>query len=150
MYHIYTKNILFVYLLSSILISCGAGHPPFDTDKPDTENNRFHYEHLINVKISPDVVNLYADGDEIGIDAAYYLAFECNKETALRIINSNKLLQDEKLGIPLINGYKTAWWDTNEIESLPRFVYKNEDETYFKYFWYNESNQHAYFMDFDL
>lgn len=139
--------LLIVFLL--FLFSCSS-HPPFDSITPDTENNKFHYEHLLNLKITPDVRNLYSFGDEIGIDASYYIAFECNLETAKSIINANNLKLDSELGIGIIGGYKSKWWNEAEIEALPRYVYTNEDKTYFKYFWYNEKNNHAYFLDFDL
>lgn len=139
-------NILAV-LVMLLLVACA---PPFDSRIPDTENNQFHYEHLINVKLTPDVTNLYTYGDELGIDASYYLAFECDRNTALHIVKTNNLKEDTKNGIPLSSGFNMPWWSEREIESLQRYVYQNEEGTYFKYFWYNTKNRHAYFLDFDL
>lgn len=141
------STLTITFLSITFLNSCV---PPFDSETPDTENNKYHYEHLINVKLTPDVNNIYAYGDELGIDASYYLAFECNYNTALRIIKSNNFLQDSETGIPLVSEFKMKWWNESEIDSLTRYVYKNESKTYFKYFWYNELNKHAYFLDFDL
>lgn len=141
----FTLNIAFLTI--TFFSSCV---PPFDSDTPDTENNKYHYEHLVNVKLTKDVNKIYTYGDELGIDASYYLAFECNKNTALRIIESNKCIKDSDKGIALYGGFKMKWWNENEIDTLTRFVYKNESGRYFKYFWYNDLNQHAYFLDFDL
>ena len=124
--------------------------PSFDSGTPDTENNKYHYGHLVNVKPTSDVKNLYTSGDELGIDASYYLAFECDKNTALRIIESNNFLQGSNIGIPLISGFKMKWCNKIEIDSLTRYVYQNESGTYFNYFWYNELKRHAYFLDFGL
>ncbi len=142
----YSLFCLFILACSS----SNTGHPPFDSDQADTENNHFHYEQLLGVKITADVSNLYAFGDEFGADASYYLAFECNQKTAQSIIDSNEFTAETELGIPLTSGFEIEWWNTAEIDTLARMGWKNETEDYFKYFWYNESNNHAYFLDFDL
>jgi hypothetical protein len=139
----------YLYFTLSILFYSSCT-PSFDYNKPDTENNQFHYEHLLTIKMTPDVKNLYSYGDELGIDASYYLAFECNLETANSIIRANKLIKDEERGNPLYSGFKQKWWNQNEIDTLTRYVYSNDERTYFKYFWYNESSHRAYFLDFDL
>lgn len=131
------------------VLSYSACTPPFDSTKPDTKNNQFHYEHLLHVEMSPDVKNLYSYGDE-GFDASYNLAFKCNLETAKRIIISNNLVKDTGKGNPLISGFKQHWWNETEIDTLTRYIYTNDDRRYFKYFWYNETNLQAYFLDFDL
>lgn len=145
------KNKIIQFITFTVIFSsCGISHPPFDSDKADTKNNRFHYQELINLELTPDVKNLYTYGNEFGIDASYYIAFECKKETALKIIDSNNFLKEDVFGIPLSSNLELDWWNKNEIDTLIRYVYKNNDETYFKYFWYNDSNFHAYFLDFDL
>ncbi len=127
-----------------------GGHPPFDYQTPDTKNNIFHYENLIHVDITPDVTNLYTYGDEIGIDASYYLAFECNPETAQAIIDSNDM-QSDCFNITILNnGFKMSWWDLQEIKTLPQFCWSNDNETYFKHFWYDPQTKRAFFMDFDI
>jgi len=144
------RRIILFLGYSSIILSHSACNRPFDSDKPDTRNNHFHYEKLVGVEITPDVKNLYSFGDEIGIDASYYLAFECNITTAKRILTSNSLIKDTKKGNPLSNGFKQKWWNESEIDTLTRYVFTNDARTYFRYFWYNKTNQHAYFLDFDL
>lgn len=143
-------RIILFLVYPSIILSYSACNRPFDSNKPDTGNNHFHYEQLLGVKITPDVKNLYSFGDEIGIDASYYLAFECNIETAKRILTSNSLIKDTEKGNLLIGGFKQKWWNETEIDTLTRYLFTNDTRTYFKYFWYNENNQHAYFLDFDL
>lgn len=65
-------------------------------------------------------------------------------------MTSNGLIKDAEKGSPLISGFKQPWWDETEIDTLIRYKYINDDGRYFKYFWYNETNLHAYFLDFDL
>jgi len=150
-YHLKLNPMKFHYLLlliSILLISCGIGHPPFDSDTPDTKNNVFHYEHLINVKISEDVKNLYTFGWEFTRDPTYCLSFKCNKETAYKIIEQNEMTLDTKKGIGL--SIELEWWNNSDIDTLLRYQITNSEETYFKYFWYNENTNQAYFLDFDV
>lgn len=143
-------NQLLVVLPCTLLFSCNVFHPRFDSKKSDTENNRFHYEHLVGIKWTNDVKNLYAYGDELGIDASYYVAFECSQQTSHKIIESNEMIKDSGKGTVLSSGVQFAWWNMNEIDTLTRFVYSNSAQTYFKYYWYNSENGKGYFLDFDL
>ncbi|PCI95352.1 MAG: hypothetical protein COB15_12295 [Flavobacteriales bacterium] len=145
-----TKRLTLILLVAVIISACGGSAPPFDSKTPDTKNNVFHYEHLVGIGISEDVKNLYTYGDQFGIDASYYLAFNCTESTKDSIINSNQMIADSENGIGLYSSLELDWWDKEEIESLNRFVYTNENKTYFKYFWYNEESSQAYFLDFDL
>ena len=143
-------HIKLLTLITLIITSCGLSHPPFDPGKPDTKNNQFHYKNLLRVDVTPDVKNLYTYGSEIGFDATYYVAFECSAETAQKIIEANQMVEDDKKGLSLSRSFDMPWWKKEEIKSLARYKYQNEKNTYFKYFWYNWANKHAYFLDFDL
>jgi hypothetical protein len=143
----YKKIICIVFFYLLLFNAC---HPPFDPGKPDTKNNQFHYEHLLNVEITPDIKSLYAYGDEFGIDASYYLSFECEKETVTKIVEQNRLTHRVGPGSGWTKGPELRWWDKTEIDTLEGYMYKNDSEEHFKYLWYNESNHHAYFLDFDL
>ena len=121
------------------MVSCGIGHPPFDSNTPDTKNNVFHYEHLVNIKISNDVKSLYSYGNEFGIDASYYLSFKCSKQTSNKIIKQNEMTLDVERGTALYSSLELIWWNRNEIDTLKRYVYSNPEKTYFKYFWYNKN-----------
>lgn len=142
------KAIIFSILILSF-VSCGISHPPFDYETPDTQNNVFHYEHLVNVEITDDVKNLYSYGSE-GIDASYYLAFECDEDTKEKIIKANKMDKDIEVGQALYSSFEIDWWNKEEIDTLSRYVYSSDDERYFRYFWYNDDSHQAYFLDFDL
>lgn len=144
------SHLLVLLIPLSLSVSCGAGHPPFDHGTPDTENNTFHYENLVNVKISEDVKNLYTFGNENGFDASYYIAFECNSQTAEKIIDANKMAPDSIKGAELRLDSKMEWWDEADIDTLDKHVFSNADNTYFRYFWYNEQTNQGYFLDFDL
>ena len=138
-----------VLFLTVALYSCNPFVPSFDSTTPDTTNNYYHYKHLIHVEPTPDVKNLYTLGNEIGIDASYYLAFNCNGNTAQRIIDSNEMILDDDRGSIRL-GCDQKWWKEDEIKHLDRYVFKSDNERYFKYFWHNRKNGNGYFLDFDL
>ncbi|MEM6397800.1 MAG: hypothetical protein AAF741_15735 [Bacteroidota bacterium] len=104
--------VLRMSLIAFTISSCNPFLPSFDSDQPDTKNNLYHYEQLTNVKISSDVKELYAFGDELGIDASYYLGFQCDPETILEIINANNMHEDDKRGAMLSGDLDFMWWNT--------------------------------------
>ena len=124
--------------------------PPFDHDKPDTENNKKRFEDFIKVKITPDVKNIYCFDDAIGIDTDYMFSFDCDSLTSTKIIEVNGLKLDT---VNTDNGFYIQhdfnWWDKGKITKLKKYSWTNGDR-YFKYFWYDKVDGKAYFFDFDL
>ena len=124
--------------------------PPFDHDKPDTENNKKRFEDFIKVKITPDVKNIYCFDDAIGIDADYMFSFDCDSTTSLKIIEVNGLKPDT---VNTDNGFSMQhdfnWWNKEKITKLQKYSWTNGDR-YFKYYWYDKENGKGYFFDFDL
>ena len=125
-------------------------YPPFDHDKPDTENNKERFKDFLDVEITHDVKNIYCFDDAIGIDADYMFAFDCSPETSMKIIEANKLTMDS---LNLENGFGLQhdfdWWDKERIKNLQKYSWTDGNQ-YFKYYWYDKENEKAYFFDFDM
>lgn len=124
--------------------------PKFDAYTPDTRFNKIRYRDFLHLDVSPDVHNLYCHIDAIGIDADYQFAFNCNPNTAERIIAINELKLDMEttdFGFGLQTEFD--WWKEEEIQKLQLYSWKGEHE-YYRYFWYDKKKQKAYFFDFDL
>lgn len=120
--------------------------PRFDAYTPDTKYNKERFKDFIKVDLTPDVKNIYCYDEAIGIDASYQFAFNCDTSTARKIIEAHQLKRDpvKKYGI-----YREfEWWDIKKIEKLDLYTW--EEDRYFKYFWYDEAEQKAYFLDFDM
>ncbi len=125
-------------------------YPPFDHDKPDTENNKKRFEDFLKVEITPDVKNIFCFDDAIGIDADYMFSFNCNENTSNKIIEVHKLTIDSlnsDNGFGMQHDFK--WWNKDRIESLQKHSWTNGNQ-YFKYYWYDKENGKAYFFDFDM
>ena len=82
--------------------------------------------------------------------ADYQFSFNCHKSTAALIIKSNDLKIDtatSDFAFGLQDEF--PWWSKKKIEQLQLYSWKGEQE-YYKYFWYDDREQKAYFFDFDL
>ena len=124
--------------------------PPFDHDKPDTDNNKKRFKDFLKIEVTPDVKNIYCFDDAIGIDADYMFAFNCDLATSKKIINIHNLTIDT---LNADNGFGLQqdfeWWDKERIAKLKKYSWTNENQ-YFKFYWYDKENQKAYFFDFDM
>lgn len=128
----------------------GKIFPPFDHDKPDTDNNRKRFKDFLKVEITPDVKNIYCFDDAIGIDADYMFAFNCDSITSRKIIEAHKLKIDtlnSDNGFGLQHNFE--WWDKEKIKKLKKYSWTNSSQ-YSKYYWYDEDSRKAYFFDFDI
>lgn len=125
-------------------------YPPFDHDKPDTDNNKKRFKDFLKVDITPDVKNILCFDDAIGIDADYMFAFNCDSLTSRKIIEVHNLVLDT---INSDNGFGIQhdfeWWDKKRIEKLQKYSWTNGNQ-YYKFYWYDKDNQKAYFFDFDI
>lgn len=124
--------------------------PPFDHDKPDTQNNQKRFKDFLQIEITPDIKNIYCFDDAIGIDADYMFSFECSSSTSNEIIEVHGLTIDT---VNADNGFGLQhdfdWWDKKRIAELKKYSWTNGDR-HFKYYWYDEENGKAYFFDFDM
>ena len=124
--------------------------PKFDKNIADTKYNKKRFLDFLKVEITPDIKNIYCYDDAIGIDASYQFSFNCNYETAKKIIQKHKLKLDKNNTVPSFGiQHNCEWWDINKIEKLNLYSWTNNDQ-YFKNFWYDQIEQKAYFFDFDM
>lgn len=123
--------------------------PKFDHDKADTENNKKRFDDFIKVARTEDVKNIYCFDDAIGIDADYMFGFNCSQETSDKIIEKHQLVvnNDGDNAFGLQSDFD--WWDKEQIKTLQKYSWTDSNQ-YFKYYWYDAENEHAYFFDFDM
>lgn len=124
--------------------------PHFDAYTADTKYNKERFRDFLQVDLTPDIKNIYCFADAIGIDAGYQFAFSCDQSTAERIIQKHQLRLDSKttdfaFGLQ----YDFDWWDKTKIEKLKLYSWEGEHQ-YYKYFWYDQKEQKAYYFDFDM
>ena len=123
--------------------------PPFDHDKPDTENNRQRFRDFLKVELTPDVKNIYCFDDAIGIDASYMFGFNCDPATSEKIIEMNDLKIDTAGTAVFTPQYEFKWWNDLRVACLQRYSW-TDGQQYFKYYWYDANEKKAYFFDFDM
>jgi hypothetical protein len=124
--------------------------PRFDAYEADTKFNRERFLEFLKVELTPDVKKIYCFNDNVGIDADYQFSFHCNAETAIRIIEKHKLTLDTTTtdyAFGLQDNF--AWWDKEKIAKL-RLYSRIGEHGYYQYFWYDETEQKAYYFDFDM
>lgn len=124
--------------------------PHFDAYKPDTKFNKEQFKDFLKVDLTPDIKNIYCFDDVIGIDADYMFSFNCDTTTARKIIEKHQLKFDKKttdyaFGLQ----HDFDWWDKKKIEKLDLYSWQG-DRQYFKYFWYDKTEQKAFYFDFDM
>lgn len=124
--------------------------PHFDAYKPDTKFNKERFKDFLKVDLTPDIKNIYCFGDAIGIDADYMFSFNCDTTTARKIIEKHQLkLDKETTDYAFGLQHDFDWWDKKKIEKLDLYSWQG-DHQYFKYFWYDKTEQKAYYFDFDM
>lgn len=156
---------LFTYLLCLFLISCNLScdkvnqkkeqlldklFPTFNSELSDTPANKRRFKEFLKVKLSDDVKNIYCFDDVIGIDSDYMFSFNCNEETAQKIIEVHNFEIDTTNSDNAFNiQHDFHWWDKQRIVELQKYSWTN-GKNYNKYFWYDSKQEKAYFFDFDL
>lgn len=124
--------------------------PHFDTYTPDTKFNKERFKDFLNVELTPDIKNIYCFDDAIGIDADYMFSFNCDAATAKKIIDKHQLkLDNETTDYAFGLQHDFDWWEKQKIEKLDLYSWEGENQ-YFKYFWYDKTEQKAYYFEFDM
>lgn len=124
--------------------------PKFDAYNQDTKFNKIRFKDFLKIELTPDVKNIYCFEDAVGIDSDYMFSFNCNSKTADKIKEKHSLRLDKNTkdyAFGLQNDFK--WWDKEEIKMLELYSW-HEKNNYFKYFWYDEEKEKAYYFEFDL
>jgi hypothetical protein len=110
-----------------------------------------YFKSLIGFSPTKDVKHLNSYADELGIDASYWLAFECEDSTVQKIISTLQLKKDSTKRLGFIGGLNTKptnWWDTSFILNHSPF-YKDEERVFWR-LWYDSKEKKAYLLTFDL
>lgn len=125
--------------------------PIFDSETPDTKWNKKRFAEFLQVELTPDIRNIYCFDDAIGIDASYRFSFSCESSTLQRIIDRHQMIADSvKLSEGIIFTYTFDWWQKDRIEQLQSYSWKSADERVFKHLWYDNAEQRAYYIVYDL
>lgn len=128
-----------IYSLIFFFISC----------IPRSSNS--YFKNFFGFSPTKDVKHLNSYADELGIDASYWLAFECEDSTIEKIVLTLQLKKDSTR-IPGFTGglntKPTSWWDTSFILHSKPF-HKDEEKLFWR-LWYDANRKKAYFLTFDL
>ncbi|HLV50464.1 MAG TPA: hypothetical protein VKY44_00750 [Flavobacterium sp.] len=124
--------------------------PRFDAYEPDTKYNKERFKDFLKIDLTQDIKNIYCFDDAIGIDADYMFSFNCDPTTAKKIIEKHQLkldtaTTDYAFGLQ----HDFEWWDKKKIEKLDLYSWHGEHQ-HFIYFWYDQTEQKAYYFDFDM
>lgn len=124
--------------------------PVYDSQTPDSQNNKNRFEEFFGFKPTKDVKNIYCHADEMGIDSDYSFAFMCDKETIRKIEDELNLDNDS---LPELNPsgffHDFDWWDKEKIDTLMPSWRKGDHEKYYL-LWYDSINKEAYYFEYDL
>lgn len=122
----------------------------YNHDKADTKANRKIFADFFGFPVTPDVHNLYAYADELGIDASYYLAFDCNDSTIKKITQKLHLqagTKESNFEGGLNSSPMLFWWDTAFLNNTKPFL--RQEKSRYWHLWYDKPNKKAYFLTFD-
>ncbi len=124
--------------------------PSYDSDRPDTENNKKRFESHLETDFNPSVKNIYSYADFLGIDYSVHIAFEADSQTINQIIQNKdmKIVSEEKGG-GLYNGLDFPWWHRYELEKMVPYQYGNLGD-YMEFLWYDRNNGKAYYQEFSM
>ena len=144
--------------------------PQFDAATPDTKFNKQRFSEFFEFYPTSDVKNLYCYSDQLGIDASYWFAFECNDSTVQKIISKLRLTIKPKKEYRVtrdisgnvidsmltyngnglqggLNSTPTSWWDTAFINKTN--PYAKIKENLYWYLYHDTKNKKVYFLTFD-
>ena len=142
--------------------------PIFDPLNADSKYNKQRFYEFFDFGPTPDVQNLYCWADRMGIDASYWLSFECHDSTVGKITHNLQLQPDPQFditccnadgrmdsiltsGIRLYGGLNSdpmPWWDTAFInKSIPFGKAKGDTRSYL---WHDGVKHKVYFLSFDF
>ncbi len=132
--------------LASGFFSCGGDNSK--NPVPTVDNKVFN--DFFKFDLPADVKNFNYYADELGIDASYWISFDCDESTVKKIHQILDLHEGEA-GRGLfggLNSYPTLWWDTTFLFNARPFT--KREEQIFWFIWYDKKNRKAYFLTFDV
>jgi hypothetical protein len=141
-----TLSLIMVSLCCVIQISACT---PYTYDQSDTPENKRGFERHFGLAPSPDVIELYYYADELGIDTTYQLGFRANRSTIDRIVSDLDLEQMDKEFEDLI-AREFPWWKKTDLKNLRPYWKRSADGQLFKYLWYDEKKQQAWYLEYSV
>jgi len=123
--------------------------PSYDAYQPDTDHNKKRFKEHLQTDVSPDVKNIYAYGDFIGIDYKVLLSFTCDTATLGRIVRIKKMKLTTKDDQGLSFGETFPWWNTDKMEKLAAYR-KGKEAEYWEYLWYDPQSRQAWYEEFSM
>lgn len=123
----------------------------YDADVPDTRFNKQRFSEFFGFYPTADVKNIYCYSDQMGIDASFWFAFECN-DTTFKKIKQNLQLQEPDTSRILPGGsdgreVSMPWWDTAYINKNHSYDAQRGD--LYWYLWYDRKKGKVYLYTFD-
>lgn len=123
--------------------------PSYDSDKPDTRNNKKRFKDHLQVDPTSDVKDIYSYGDFLGIDYKVLIAFSCDQITIDKIVATKKMkrsTQDDN-GLLFLDEFK--WWNKDSIK-MPEPYKVGKDAEYWEYLWYDPKSKQAFYEEYSL
>jgi len=123
--------------------------PSYDSDKPDTKNNKKRFSEHLQIEPTSDIKNIYTYGDFLGIDYKVLIAFTCDQSTIDKIVAVKKMQRSTKddTGLFFLDEFK--WWNKDSIQ-MPEPYKIGQDAEYWEYLWYDPKSRQAFYEEFSL
>lgn len=144
------SRFLLLSIIASVLAFLSLSCNSYSSTVADTERSRKEFQYFFRFKPTPDVINLYSYSNEVGLDASYWLSFQCNEATVKKIQENLQLQEEPSPSRGLFGGLNstpTKWWDTTFIFNTKPYS-RNEERLHW-YLWYDPVKKRVYFLAFD-
>ena len=120
------------------------------TEEPDSEENKQFFKDIVLPELTDDIHTIHGYYDSWAGDATILIGFRCADSTAQKIINRHNFKWDgEKRGTKILNLYEFPWMNKKQLEPLPRYEW-NQDEHYFKEFYFDTDTGQAFFLFWNI
>lgn len=123
--------------------------PSYDSDKPDTKNNKKRFKEHLQIEPTADIKNIYAYGDFLGIDYKVLIAFNCEQATIDKIVNVKNMRRTTKDDIGLFFLDEFKWWNKDSVK-MPEPYKVGKDAQYWQYLWYDGKTKQAFYEEYSL
>lgn len=121
----------------------------YDYDQPDTPANRAGFERHFGFEAPESVSDLYYYADELGADVTYQLGFTVDRATVDRIVAELDLMQGE-IVFNATFAREFDWWNVDTVEALTPYGWRNDDEDYYRFLWYDPAARRVYYLEYSL
>jgi hypothetical protein len=139
--------------LIAILIFCLFYYIVYstDSDKPDTFANKQFFKDLLDMDLPQGVTELYCYSNNIGLDGSSQMKFHCDSNTMHAIVKHMGLNKAASIdNAPYGIWTQLPKWNIERIQTIVPFVKKDAERRLYWYLWYDDKNQTAYYIYFDM